>query len=77
MHIIIYEGLPTDSQVPIQISYCSVMENVLEVSSQYLNPPSRPDYSKDTYEKLMERVSTIPDIWTQDKDKGGHTSILG
>lgn len=31
-HIVIYEGLPTDKEVPIQISFASVLEAVIEQS---------------------------------------------
>lgn len=69
MHLVIYEGLPTDKEVPIQISFASVLEAVIEQSKQYLHSPQRPDYSKETYDKLMELVSTVPNLWVMDREE--------
>ncbi len=39
------------------------METVLNPAKQYMNPPMKPDYSKETIDKIFELGSLDPNSW--------------
>lgn len=63
LHIVIYDGLPVDQAIPFEIKVLTAFEAILPADMQYLNPPARPDYSKETFDKLIEIVSTNAKVW--------------
>ena len=75
MHVIIYDGLPIDRTIPIQITLATSFEAVVGSQFQYLNPPARPDYSKETFDKLIEIVSTNPNVWIMGAEEAQSFSV--
>jgi len=66
VHVIIISGLKTTTLSPFKLTLGGAIEAVLAPNVQYLNPPSRPDYSKETIEKVFEIACTRPNAWIQD-----------
>lgn len=63
VHVIIITGLKTTTLSPFKLTLGGAIEAVLAPNVQYLNPPSRPDYSKETIEKVFELACIQSNVW--------------